>query len=189
ACPFPRGETVTAAIGRIQAMLNQAAHKPLRSQIAGQPADSALLLNAIAAALYTTSYWPYLRQGRTPAFEGKSTGRVALGTLLVGRGRNGHSSNLVQAETAVDCVDRPWLRALPAWQAAAAQAARAAPQFGAAITWGSLGCAYWPVRAAAPVRLRGKGAPPILVVGTTRDPATPFRWARALAGDLTAGRV
>jgi hypothetical protein len=25
------------------------------------------------------------------------------------------------------------------------------------------------------------------VVGTTRDPATPFRWARALAGDLKSG--
>ena len=187
ACPFPRGETVTAAIGRIQAMLNQAARKPLRSQIAGQPGDSALLLNGIAAALYATSYWPYLRVGLTAAFEGNGTVLVALGNLLVERDRNGHYSNLVQAETAVDCVDRPWPRALPAWQAAAAQAARAAPQFGAAITWGSLGCAYWPVRAAAPVRLRGKGAPPILVVGTTRDPATPFRWARALAGDLTSG--
>jgi hypothetical protein len=38
-----------------------------------------------------------------------------------------------------------------------------------------------------PVRLRGEGAPPILVVGTTRDPATPFRWAQALAHDLESG--
>ena len=39
----------------------------------------------------------------------------------------------------------------------------------------------------APVRLRGAGAPPILVVGNTRDPATPFRWAKALARDLKSG--
>ena len=32
-----------------------------------------------------------------------------------------------------------------------------------------------------------RGAPPILVVGTTRDPATPYRWAQALAGDLSSG--
>jgi pimeloyl-ACP methyl ester carboxylesterase len=187
ACPFPRGESVTAAIGRIQAMLDQAARKPLRSQIAGQPGDSALLLNGVAAALYSTSFWPYLREGLTAAFKGNGTLLVALSDLLVQRDRSGRYSNLVEAELAVDCVDRPWPRALPAWQAAAAQAARAAPQFGAAIMWGGLPCAYWPARAAPPVRLQGKGAPPILVVGTTRDPATPFRWARALAMDLKSG--
>ena len=187
ACPFPRGEPVSAAIGRIQAMLDQAARKPLRSRIAGQPGDSALLLNGVAGALYSTSFWPYLREGLAAAFGGDGTLLVALGDLLVERNSNGHYSNLVEAETAVDCVDRPWPRSLSAWQAAAAQAARAAPQFGAAIMWGSLPCAYWPVRAARTVRLRGNGAPPILVVGTTRDPATPFRWARALAGDLKSG--
>jgi hypothetical protein len=187
ACPFPRGESVTAAVGRVQAMLDQAARKPLRTQIAGQPGDSALLLNGVAGALYSTSFWPYLREGLTAAFAGNGTLLVALGDLLVERNASGRYSNLVEAETAVDCVDRQWPRSLPAWQAAAAKAARAAPQFGAAIMWGSLPCAYWPVHAAPPVRLQGKGAPPILVVGTTRDPATPFRWAKALAGDLKSG--
>jgi pimeloyl-ACP methyl ester carboxylesterase len=186
-CPFARGESVTAATGRIQALLDQAARKPLHSQIAGQPGDSALLLNGMAGALYSTSFWPYLRQALTAAFKGNGTLLVALGDLLVERDSNGRYSNLIEAETAVDCVDRPWPRTLPPWQAAAAQAARGAPQFGAPIMWGSLACAYWPVPAAPPVRLRGKGAPPILVVGTTRDPATPFQWARALARDLESG--
>lgn len=187
ACPFHRGESVTAAIGRVQAMLDQAARKPLPTHIAGQPGDSALLLNGVASALYSTTFWPYLREGLTAAFAGNGTVLVELGDLLVQRSPSGRYSNLVEAEMAVDCVDRPWPRSLPAWQAAAAKAARAAPQFGAAIMWGSLACAYWPVRASPPVRLQGKGAPPILVVGTTRDPATPFRWARALAGDLKSG--
>ena len=112
---------------------------------------------------------------------------VALGDLLAGRDRYGHYSNLIAAELAVDCLDRPWPRNLSAWQAAAASAARAAPMFGEADTWSSLPCAYWPLRPAAPVRLRGAGAPPILVVGTTRDPATPFRSAQALARDLKSG--
>ncbi len=47
--------------------------------------------------------------------------------------------------------------------------------------------AYWPVHAVPPVRLRGKGALPILGAGTTRDPASRVRWARALAGDLKSG--
>jgi pimeloyl-ACP methyl ester carboxylesterase len=186
-CPFPRGETVTAAIAQVQAMLNKAGAKPLESVVAGQPANSALMLNGVAAALYSTSFWPYLRLGLQAAFEGNGSVLVELGDVLVERNRNGHYSNLTAAELAVDCVDRPWPRSLSAWQTAAASAARAAPMFGAAIMWGSLPCAYWPVRAAAPVRLTGAGAPPILVVGNLRDPATPFRWAKALAADLKSG--
>jgi pimeloyl-ACP methyl ester carboxylesterase len=186
-CPFPRGETVTAAIAQVQSMLNQAGAKPLESVVTGQPANSALMLNGVAAALYSTSFWPYLRLGLQAAFEGNGSVLVELGDVLVERNRNGHYSNLTAAELAVDCVDRPWPRSLPAWQTAAASAARAAPMFGAAIMWGSLPCAYWPVRAPAPVRLTGAGAPPILVVGNLRDPATPFRWAKALAADLKSG--
>jgi pimeloyl-ACP methyl ester carboxylesterase len=135
ACPFFRGESVTAAIARVQAMVDQAARKPLRSQIPGQPGDSALLLNGLAGSLYSTSFWPYLREGLTAAFAENGTLLIALGDLLVERDATGHYSNLVEAETAVDCVDRPWPRSLSAWQAAAAQSARAAPQFGAATMW------------------------------------------------------
>jgi pimeloyl-ACP methyl ester carboxylesterase len=186
-CPFPRGETVTAAIARVQSMLGQAAAKPLQSQISGQPGNSALLLTGIASALYSKSFWPYLRLGLTAAFQGNGTVLVALADALVERDRSGHYSNLTSAELAVDCIDRPWPRGLAAWQTAAASAARAAPMFGQAIMWGSLPCAYWPVRPVPQVRLRGAGAPPILVVGNTRDPATPIRWAKALAGDLKSG--
>jgi pimeloyl-ACP methyl ester carboxylesterase len=186
-CPFPRGETVTAAIARVQSMLNQAAAKPLQSQIPGQPGNSALLLTGVASALYSKSFWPYLRLGLTAAFQGNGTVLIALGDALVERDRSGHYSNLTSAELAVDCIDRPWPRSLPAWQTAAASAVRAAPVFGQSIMWGSLPCAYWPVRPAPQVRLRGAGTPPILVVGNTRDPATPLRWARALAGDLKSG--
>jgi pimeloyl-ACP methyl ester carboxylesterase len=188
ACPLgPRGGSVSAAVARLQALLNGAARKPLTSQISGQPGVAPLLLNGVAAALYSKSYWPYLREGLTAALAGNGSILVELGDLLVERGQNGQYSNLTEAETAVDCVDRPWPRSLPVWRSAAAAAAKAAPMFGAPLMWGSLPCAYWPVRAAAPVRLRGAGAPPILVVGTTRDPATPFRWAQALAHDLASG--
>ena len=84
-------------------------------------------------------------------------------------------------------VDRPWPRSLAVWQAQAAAAGRAAPLFGPPNVWGNLPCAYWPVPPAPLPRITAAGAPPILVVGTTRDPATPYRWARALAADLPSG--
>ena len=87
----------------------------------------------------------------------------------------------------LSCLDRPWPRSLAAWQAAASAASRAAPLFGAPLVWGNLPCAYWPVPSYPLPRVRAAGAPPILVVGTLRDPATPYRWAQALAGDLSSG--
>ena len=187
ACPLGHGGTVAAATARLQALLNGAARKPLTSQVSGQPGAAPLLLNGIAAALYSKSYWPYLREGLTAAMAGNGSILVELSDLLVERNQHGQYSNLTEAEAAVDCVDRPWPRSLSAWQSAAAAAAKAAPLFGAPLMWGSLACASWPVRPAKPVHLRGKGAPPILVVGTTRDPATPFRWAQALSHDLASG--
>ena len=59
--------------------------------------------------------------------------------------------------------------------------------FGAALVWGSLTCAYWPVPSNPLPRIQASGAPPILVVSTLRDPATPHRWAQALASDLSSG--
>ena len=186
-CPLGHGGTVAAATARLQTLLNDAARKPLASQISGQPGAAPLLLNGIAAALYSKSYWPYLREGLTAAMAGNGSVLVELSDALLERNQQGQYSNLTEAEAAVDCMDRPWPRSLSAWQSAAAAAARAAPMFGAPLMWGSLACAYWPVRPPKPVQLRGKGAPPILVVGTTRDPATPFRWAQALSRDLASG--
>jgi pimeloyl-ACP methyl ester carboxylesterase len=187
ACPLGHGGTVAAATARLQTLLNDAARKPLTSQVSGQPGVAPLLLNGIAAALYSKSYWPYLREGLTAAMAGNGSILVELSDLLLERNQQGQYSNLTEAEAAVDCMDRPWPRSLSAWQSAAAAAAKTAPMFGAPLMWGSLACAYWPVRPAKPVQLRGKGAPPILVVGTTRDPATPFRWAQALSRDLASG--
>jgi len=38
-----------------------------------------------------------------------------------------------------------------------------------------------------PRDVHAKGAAPIVVIGTTRDPATPMKWAVDLAGQLDSG--
>jgi hypothetical protein len=47
----------------------------------------------------------------------------------------------------------------------------------------------WPVPARAARIPHGKGAPPVLVVGTSHDPATPYAWAQAMTRDLTGARL
>jgi pimeloyl-ACP methyl ester carboxylesterase len=179
---------VSAGIARVQALITKATTRPLRNDLGdGQTANGALLLSGIATALYNKGYWPTLRSALQEAFSGDGTVLVELGNALYERSSSGTYSNLADANMAVDCVDRSWPRGLAAWSSAAAAAAKAAPLFGEALMWGSLPCAYWPVRPAAQPAVRAAGAPPILVVGNKRDPATPYPWAVALARDLASG--
>ena len=189
-CPVGRGP-VAAGLTRIQGLTSRATAHPLTNNLSSQRADGALVMNGIATALYSQAYWPTLREALAAAFRGDATVLVELANALWQRNTAGQYTNLADANMAIDCLDRPWPAGGPAglarWSAAAASAERAAPAFGAPIMWGSLPCAYWPVRAYPRPAIRAAGAPPILVIGNKRDPATPYRWAQALAGDLRSG--
>lgn len=55
------------------------------------------------------------------------------------------------------------------------------------IAYNDLACAFWPVPPErTPATVAAAGAPPIVVVGTTGDPATPYAWAQALAKQMTS---
>jgi pimeloyl-ACP methyl ester carboxylesterase len=188
ACPLGYGKPVSTGIAKLQGLLNRAAGTPLANDLGdGRAANAALLLEGVAAALYSPSYWPTLRTGLQDAFGGDGTVLIELADALLERNSSGQYSNLADSNMAINCIDRPWARSLATWRSDAATAARAAPQFGAAIVWGSLPCAYWPVPSYPLPKITAAGAPPILVVGTTKDPATPYRWAQALARELRSG--
>ncbi|HEY1915917.1 MAG TPA: alpha/beta hydrolase [Streptosporangiaceae bacterium] len=187
-CPLGRGSDVSVGIAKLQGLLNRTATTPLSDNLGTrQPASSPMLMQGVVASLYSKSYWPTLRTALQEAFSGDGTTLVELADLLMERQPDGTYSNLADANMAVNCIDRPWPQSLSSWRSAAATAGRAAPQFGAAIVWGSLPCAYWPVPSSPVPDITAAGAPPILVVGTTRDPATPYRWAQALARELRSG--
>ena len=66
----------------------------------------------------------------------------------------------------------------------------ASPTFGRLFVYDLAKCADWPVKSThKPAPIHAPGAPPIVVIGTTRDPATPLSWAQALAGQLDSGRL
>jgi pimeloyl-ACP methyl ester carboxylesterase len=187
-CPLGPGGSVAAATAKVEGLITRANSVPLANRLGdGQVADGTVLLYGVADALYSRSFWPALRTALASAFTGDGTGLLALANQLYERNPNGTYSTLANAITAIDCLDKPWPRSLAPWQSAASTAALAAPMFGAAIVWGSLTCAYWPVPSHPLPQIRATGAPPILVVGTLHDPATPYRWAQALAGDLASG--
>lgn len=187
-CPLGTSRpAATAALTRLTASVQ--AH-PVPGQ-GGRLLESGEFFNGLADALYSPAQgWPELEQALGDVQRGSGTLMLELSDQLTGRGPNGQYTNEIEANVAINCVDRPSPRTLSAYEAQARADERAAPLFGAPIVWGSLTCAYWPVPAAeSPHPVRNRGPATVLVIGTTRDPATPYEWAQALTSELGNARL
>ncbi len=186
----PVGADPGAAEQRIGNLLTSIRGQPLRGD-ATRTLDLALAETGIIAALYTDTTWPFLRQALRLALGGDGRGLLALADAYDGRDRNGHyASNELAANVAVNCVDRPDVTSVADVQAEPPSYRQASTLFGESLAWSDLTCAYWPVPPeVTPHAIAARGAPPILVVGTIRDPATPYAWAQGLAEQLASGRL
>jgi hypothetical protein len=141
----------------------------------------------VAAALYSKNAgWPLLAQALADA-QGRRRRPAGAFDGYVDRAADGTYDNFGEVYRAISCVDLDLPRDVAGFDAMAAELSAASPRFGAELAYEHLDCAFWPVPAPAPAKVTAKGAPPILVVGTTRDPATPLAWARSLASQLESG--
>ncbi|WP_458244974.1 alpha/beta hydrolase [Streptomyces sp. MAI_2237] len=193
-CPLGHKGTTPAQVGRnLSAFFKKLDAHPLATGDAdGRKLGEALATTGVIAAMYDEGSWSQLREALTSAMkEGDGAGLLVLSDSYYERDGQGRYSNLMFANAAVNCLDLPGAfsspeqveKALPSFE-------KASPVFGEGLAWASLNCAYWPVKATGePHRIEAKGAAPIVVVGTTRDPATPYRWAQSLAAQLTSGRL
>ncbi|WP_055587627.1 alpha/beta hydrolase [Streptacidiphilus griseoplanus] len=187
-CPLGRSP---AEVGtRLDALFRSIDRTPLATG-SSRRLTEALATTGVIQAMYADFLWPQLRTALKDAQQGKGAGLLALSDSYYDRRSNGSYGNLMFANEAVNCLDSPAPFSSPDQvQAAVAQFVRTSPHFGRAMAWMSLACAYWPVRpTGGPHTIAAAGAPPIVVVGTTRDPATPYVWARALAAQLSSGRL
>ncbi|MFH8981753.1 alpha/beta hydrolase [Streptomyces varsoviensis] len=187
----PLGTKNPADAGRrLKALFNRIDQHPLRTPGPRRLTES-LATTGVIAVMYDQSGWPQLRTALKSARKGDGSALLALSDRYYERNSKGGYQNLMYANPAVNCLDLPAAfhgpadvrEAVPAFE-------KASPVFGRGLAWSALNCAYWPRPATGrPHRIEAKGAAPIVVVGTTRDPATPYRWARGLAAQLTSGRL
>jgi pimeloyl-ACP methyl ester carboxylesterase len=177
----PTGDPTAALL----ALIEQTRTQPL-TLAGGGTAGVAKIYDALLAGLESQSSWATLGQSLAQIQAGNGT----LVSQMSNRYETGGSSNAAEAEQAIDCLDHPVDRNPTDYPGIAASLGETAPVFGPLLGWGLLGCATWPAlptRTPAPVE--DEGAPPILVVGTTGDPVTPYAWAVALAKELSGGRL
>ncbi|MEV7183147.1 alpha/beta hydrolase [Kitasatospora sp. NPDC093102] len=131
--------------------------------------------------------WEYLRAALGWAMlRNKGDYLLAFADDYNGRDENGHYSPLDEANAAIGCADAA--RPAPTPEHAKAAVDRLlteAPLLSRGITvddYTEPGCADWPFKTQEkPHTVRAEGSAPILVVGTTGDPATPYASAEALA--------
>jgi pimeloyl-ACP methyl ester carboxylesterase len=141
----------------------------------------------VGLGLYSKGYWPQLGQVLADAVNGQGAGLLAFSDAYLDRSGSGYE-NVDEANFAVNCVDRPWPRTQQPYYDLAARVKKDYPRFGPAIALSGIGCATWPVPPIGrPHPVSGAGSPPVVVIGTTRDPATPYEWAVSLAKQLDKG--
>jgi pimeloyl-ACP methyl ester carboxylesterase len=146
---------------------------------------------AVASALYAgQDRFEELGAALAAAAEGDAEDLVRLADEYTGRGPGGTYDQQTAAQYSIGCLDGPVPRSVRGVERLAAAARAGAPHFGPSTVWLGLPCAYWPARPVSkPAPVTAAGAPPILVVGTTGDPATPYEWAASLAGQLESGNL
>ncbi|MEU1333709.1 alpha/beta hydrolase [Streptomyces sp. NPDC005865] len=165
--------------------------------------DARTVLDVVTAAMYSPEDdWEELSRALEAADDGDGTrlARLAESDSPATESRRGHrprprpraaAENDDEAIVAVSCLDVPHPHtAAPYWKALGA-AEKAAGNYGTTSVLDELTCKDWPTGPGAgrPHRVRADGVPPVLVVGTTGDPATPYEEAESLAGQFPGGML
>ena len=153
------------------------------------PASDATIINAILGLLYSEANWPHLDDALAEAALGDSGSIHEAIDRSSGRVRDPEQPEGPDANQVINCTDARPGPPKPAIVAAARRLASAYPVFGRYGSWWLIGCKYWTgERHVLPVP-EVAGAPPILVVGTRHDPATPYAGAVAMARVIGSGHL
>lgn len=140
---------------------------------------------AVLGALYTRESWGALTEAIEAAQGGDGDPMMDLASLMVGRNDDGtYRSNVMQVINAVTCLDRSSRDELVDVQADASALAAAAPVWGGYMGWQTALCTQWPVEPVEQPNTPRDPDVPVMVVGTSNDPATPLVWSRMLAARL-----
>ncbi|MEU7239245.1 alpha/beta hydrolase [Streptomyces sparsogenes] len=184
----PLGNDPDKAEQKIVSLLKKLDKQPLPTK-SGRELTQDQAVSGIAAALYSKDTWQYLTMGLTEALHaGRGNVLLLLADSMSGRDQNGHYSNQGPANVAINCVDDKQRYTVADVKAKLPEYRKASPVFGEYLAWGMLACMDWPVagRTDHP-EVSAPGSAPILVVGNTGDPATPYEGARKMVKALGEG--
>jgi pimeloyl-ACP methyl ester carboxylesterase len=186
-CPI--GDSRQDITDRVVGFFDKLNAAPLRTG-KGRLLTEADAVTGLAYAMYLPELWDTEVNALADAYAGRGDILLGLADQLLSRDTDGSfKDNSNEANYAVNCLDHPGDDTAAEAQATLPALKAASVVFGVHFAFSSLPCAWMPAENPIPVPgpIRASGAAPILVVGTTHDPATPYAWARALANQLESG--
>ena len=195
-CPLPSDATSTF----FTELFNKVATNPLTATTGESTRliTESLVVTGTASALYDdASGWPLLRTAITQALTGDGSGFAKLADGYNGRNSDGtYSNNQNDANVIIDCLDWRESRSNDAIRATATKFAKAAPVFGPYVAFSGITCnllnqalGNTQITTDQNTAQIQKTATPILIIGTTQDPATPYAWAKALNNYIVGSRL
>lgn len=183
-CPF--AGTVDDAMADLATLLASVDRRPIRNSD-GRMLGADALVTAIITPLYSEDNWPALTAMLTDVLSGSAEYAFFIADLYFDRKDGVYVDNQTEAFRAYNCMDFPLDDDPADLDAAYALLDEKAPTI--APYWkGPDPCGQWvypPTGVREPIT--AEGAAPIVVVGTTNDPATPYEWSVALADQLSSG--
>jgi pimeloyl-ACP methyl ester carboxylesterase len=180
------GETLDDGLKTIQDLMASIDEQPLPASDTDRVLAVGNAFYGLIFPLYAAQLWPVLDQALKTALAGDGTLLLRISDAYLSRNDDGtYADNSAEAILAINCLDDPYSVTadqvpdqIPAFE-------QASPTFGKVFAWGLISCHG--VQAKATEQddtIDAAGAAPIVVVGTTRDPATPYQWAVHLADQL-----
>ncbi|WP_328873710.1 alpha/beta fold hydrolase [Streptomyces sp. NBC_00287] len=184
-CPI--GDSAQDVKDRIAELLTDLDKKPLPG-IFPRDLTQTAATNGIAQALYSQDFWEYLTEGLQQAYDGDGRILMLLSDSMNGRSENGEYSNITAANVSINCADDKPRYTAEYVQSKLPEFRAASELFGDFLAWGMVSCTDWEVAGAADhPDVSAPGSAPILVVGNTGDPATPYEGARKMVQALGEG--
>ena len=176
------------AEGAFDALMKQLDTKPIPSAEGRPDVNLQVAVTAASQAMYSDSLWPILSDALASAQKGDGSGLLNLYDMYYQRTADGSYSNELEAFQTIFCMDDSERLTVAEEDATVTDVLNVAPRLAPGTT-GSYFCTFFPKSSDPRVAITGKGAGPILVMGTTGDPATPLSSTKAMAAALQDGRL
>ena len=184
-CPLSGG--TDAGVQQVRNLITSANSTPLPTSDPNRTVTGSDIVTALSEYLYTTEQnWPPLTSALDQAINHHDGSAFAVAEEQDSTSKDDSGG----AFQAVTCLDYPVEGDTATWAAQYEEAKRVAPIFGNTSVGMDLVCSVWGhngTRKSA--QIHAHGAAPILVVGTTGDPATPYAWSKSLAEQLDSGQL
>ena len=184
-CAFHNNGRAEEAFDALLASLDS---KPLFAEKGRVRVNQGVALTAVSRAMYSSSLWPTLEQALNSAQKGKGAELLQMYDEYYQRQYDGTYGNELEAFNAIMCLDDPGPKSVEGVDSYIDAFKKVAPRLWSTFAAGYV-CAFWPTETDQRTTISGKGAGPIVVIGTTGDAATPLQSSRNMAKALEDGRL